>query len=196
MVIARDDSKAAIRAADHAEVGKCRKPCLPLPPRWHARARRWSTSALTGADLNWGILALAGSFRLSMQVSLSIAQCLLSRLRVRPSSMLQHRRRPPSDTRTSRCQDHPGRILCRSEPLTRKICKRSDRMVNGRPLLHHTQGRATTREWPGASPSDRRVAPASREAYKSGSRPSSFSCSYVSHGRCVASWPILTDLSA
>jgi hypothetical protein len=94
MVIARDDSKAAIRAAAHAEAGERPKPCLPRQPREHASARQGSMIALLEPDLSWGLLAMAGSFQVSMQVTLSIAQCLLSRLRVRPSSMRQHRRRP------------------------------------------------------------------------------------------------------
>ena len=101
MATARDDPKAAIRAAAHAEAGKRPKPCLPRQPREHASARQGSTRALLEPDLSWGLLAMAGSFRLSMQVTLSIAQCLTHRLRVRPSSMRQHRRRPPSD------RDHP-----------------------------------------------------------------------------------------
>src|SRR5690606_13657880 len=66
---------------------------------------------------SWGLALRAASFGREFRVPVDIAQDLLTRLRVRPSLMRQHRRRPPETAGPPRRQDHPGRIRRRSEPL-------------------------------------------------------------------------------
>lgn len=129
-------------SGDHARQADA-PPGAPAPhlPRVPPPARRSATagSASTPAACHWrrspqqqagGSLPSPASSKMRREDISVHSLGLPNRLRVRPSSVLAHRRRPQSGSGSPPEQKHHRRIHSGSEPAKRSNGKLNDRMVN------------------------------------------------------------------